>query len=219
MVYYSLLLPFIGEGLLVSNGKKWARDRRLLNNAFHFNILQEYTPKLHDSAQVLVEKLHQHMQKEGAENKTFDFSEACCLLTLDVMLRCAMGVEINCQLKDSDYTKGVREITQLIFTRGMGTGFFFPDWLYFLTTDGRRLRSLCSMCHNFTTQIINARRKRLQQEGQLSDSTPVGEEWRKITKGQVDFLNILLTVRDEDGTGLSDLEIRDQVDTFLFEGK
>ena len=33
-----------------------------------------------------------------------------------------------------------------------------------------------------------------------------------------DFLDILLLARDKDGKGMSDIEIRDEVDTFLFAG-
>ena len=38
------------------------------------------------------------------------------------------------------------------------------------------------------------------------------------SKRMLDFLDILLTARDENGQGMSDREIRDEVDTFLFEG-
>ena len=32
-------------------------------------------------------------------------------------------------------------------------------------------------------------------------------------------MDILLTAKDENGTGLSDMDIRNEVDTFLFEGR
>ena len=41
----------------------------------------------------------------------------------------------------------------------------------------------------------------------------------KTGKRAVDFLDILLLARDEEGIGLSDEEIRVEVDTFLFEGR
>lgn len=218
MMIYGLLLPFIGEGLLISKGKKWARDRRLLTNAFHFNILQEYTPKLQDCCQVFVEKLQQHTEDPDTQQESFDFSQACGLLTLDVMLRCTMGLDSNCQLQDSEYTRGVQAITECIFQRGISGFAFLPDLLYFMTKEGQLLRSLCKMCHDFTSDIIEKRRKRLEESGELEAIDGEGSFQPRIGKGEVDFLDILLTVRDEDGSGLSDVEIRDQVDTFLFEG-
>ena len=218
---YGMLIPFIGEGLLISSGKKWARDRRLLTNAFHFNILLEYTPILQESCQVLIDKLHRHTQDPDTQSGAFNFTNACCLYSLDVMLRCTMGVESNCQLEDSEYSKGVRRITELIFARGTGTSCFLPDWLYFMTTDGAEMKSVCQMCQDFTSGIITDRKKKLLDDGLLKHDTPDAEEesQRKIVKGQLDFLDILLTVKDEDNTGMSEENIRDQVDTFLFEGK
>ena len=39
------------------------------------------------------------------------------------------------------------------------------------------------------------------------------------SKRAVDFLDILLLARDDKGQGLTELEIRSEVDTFLFEGR
>lgn len=40
----------------------------------------------------------------------------------------------------------------------------------------------------------------------------------QLQKSKLDFLDILITAKDENGEGLSDLDIRAEVDTFLFEG-
>lgn len=39
---YELLRPFLGDGLLNSNGKKWQQRRRILTPTFHFSILQQF---------------------------------------------------------------------------------------------------------------------------------------------------------------------------------
>ena len=39
---YRFLLKWLGDGLLISGGQKWARNRRLITPAFHFDILKPY---------------------------------------------------------------------------------------------------------------------------------------------------------------------------------
>ncbi|CAC5419296.1 CYP4B1 [Mytilus coruscus] len=50
----SFMLPWIGESLLVSDGPKWERNRRLLTPAFHFSILNGYFKIYNDVTDTLL---------------------------------------------------------------------------------------------------------------------------------------------------------------------
>ena len=50
---YPYLIPWIGDGLLVSTGAKWARNRRLLTPAFHFSILKDYVAVFSSCASIM----------------------------------------------------------------------------------------------------------------------------------------------------------------------
>ena len=51
---------------------------------------------------------------------------------------------------------------------------------------------------------------------QEKEGIPSANDSRKC---KLDFLDIILTAKDNEGNSLTDLEIRNEVDTFLFEGK
>lgn len=51
---YNIIRPWIGDGLLLSSGKKWTRNRRLLTPAFHFETLRPYCEVFNKSAMVLI---------------------------------------------------------------------------------------------------------------------------------------------------------------------
>ena len=81
------------------------------------------------------------------------------------------------------------------------------------------MKKACRVVHEYADRVICERKKALGLEGGRT-----GEEGESVLeraarqRKYLDFLDTLLTAVDEDGNGMTDLEIRNEVDTFLFEG-
>ena len=48
------LAPGLGQGLLIANGNRWYRSRRLLTPAFHFDILKPYIHVYNEATNILL---------------------------------------------------------------------------------------------------------------------------------------------------------------------
>ena len=104
--------------MLLSSGRKWGRDRRLLTRAFHFDVLRPYIRVYSEAASVLVVSIiinitlmlylffpnnmlikfqPQEKWSEFHDGKSVDISPSIIACTLDVMLRCTCSYESNCQ--------------------------------------------------------------------------------------------------------------------------
>ncbi|XP_078699297.1 cytochrome P450 4A25-like [Branchiostoma floridae x Branchiostoma belcheri] len=203
---YEYLRPWLGDGLLLSRDEKWRRNRRLLTPAFHFEILRPYVKIYNQATDVFTEKMSSFAMKDEAVEITKHLS----LLTLDIILQCAFSHNIECQRvgDKNPYVAAVYAMSQLLMLRARSP--WMHLWpMYRLTPEGREFVKLYNLVHQQAGDIIKARREVLDKEGK-----------EKIGRGSryLDFLDILLTARDPDGEGLTDDEIRAEVDTFLFEG-
>ena len=218
---YKMLMPWLGEGLLIADGDKWYRNRRLLTPAFHFQILKPYVNVYNSCLEVMLRKWSESMQR-GEPVELFD---TVSLLSLDVIMQCALSFKSDCQSVSikHPYIKAVCDMVQLSTDRFMNP-LYHPDWLYYLTPAGYRTRRACKVFHDHSTAIIEERKRVLGLSTQQSrrKATEHNELLEKVSqtgsRKYLDFLDILLTTVDEDGNGLSDQEIRDEVDTFMFEG-
>ncbi|XP_062617356.1 leukotriene-B4 omega-hydroxylase 3-like [Saccostrea cucullata] len=200
---YILGLDWLGEGLLIANGQKWARNRRLLTPAFHFEILQSYIALKNKAASALVDKI----DKEVETGKSFELFSFIGLASLDIILQCAFSFESNCQqLGDTHpYVHAVNVLSDIWVARSLKP-WFYSDFLFSLSPSGQEFRKNCDYVHKVAEDIIEKRRKSLKEDGPNPKTR------------HLDFLDILLTARDENDKGLTSLEIRNEVDTFLFEG-
>ena len=216
MGLYRLIKPWIGDGLLVSSGQKWFRNRRLLTPAFHYEILKPYIQVSNNCVEIMLDQ----WQKSAEKKEPVKVFGSVSYLSLDILLQCAFSYKSDCQrTRDSGpYVKAMYKLLLLITQRSLSILYQY-DCIYWLSPDGREMKRNCDLVHEHSQQVIQNRKKALglEDEGAGIDRERA-LEIAKQNKKYLDFLDILLTAADEDGNGLTDLEIRDEADTFMFEG-
>uniref|UniRef100_A0A8C6MR47 Uncharacterized protein n=1 Tax=Mus spicilegus TaxID=10103 RepID=A0A8C6MR47_MUSSI len=144
------------------------------------------------------------------QDSTLEIFQHITLMTLDTIMKCAFSHEGSVQLdrKYKSYIQAVEDLNDLVFSRVRNI-FHQNDIIYRVSSNGCRANSACKLAHDHTDQVIKSRRSQLQDEEEL-------EKLKK--KRRLDFLDILLFARMENGKGLSDKDLRAEVDTFMFEG-
>nr|XP_021524544.1 phylloquinone omega-hydroxylase CYP4F11 isoform X2 [Aotus nancymaae] len=208
MLFYGFLKPWLGDGLLLSAGDKWSHHRRMLTPAFHFNILKPYVAIFNKSVNIMHDKW-QRLASEGSAR--LDMFEHISLMTLDSLQKCVFSFDSNCQKKPSGYISAILELSAFVEKRNQQI-LLHSDFLYYLTPDGRRFRRACRLVHDFTDAVIQERRCTLPTQGTddfLKD---------KAKSKTLDFIDVLLLSKNEDGKELSDEDIRAEADTFMFGG-
>ncbi|XP_050438565.1 cytochrome P450 4C1-like [Adelges cooleyi] len=209
---YDLLHPFIGTGLVTSAGSKWHGRRKLLTPTFHFNILEEFLPPIVRQSKILALML----KKEVAKESGFDITPYAKLAALDIIGNTAMGCEINSQENsDSDYVKALDEVTYIMQKRFI-TPWLKPNIIFNSTRLGKRLKHCINIIHTFTKKVIQDRKENLKSstaDQHVSDANK-NEIYKKRPKA---LLDLLIDVSDN-GKVLSDEDIQEEVDTFMFAG-
>lgn len=217
---YNTIEPWLGDGLLLSGGRRWARNRRLLTKAFHFEVLKPYMQVYNECTAILLDKWMERAIVSDPVLVHADISK----LSLDILLQCCFSYNSNCQLVDDQqlpYIKAVRSISDLAIVKLSSVFLSLLNDTVFcnFTRTGRQFKKHIDIAHRFSERVIAERKQDLGLDSKAMQQNMEDVLWfAKRTRKYVDFLDILLTARDEDGCGLNDLEIRWEADTFLFEG-
>lgn len=212
---YDFLHPWLGTGLLTSDGSKWKTRRRLITPTFHFSILNTFLQVFEEQSKILVSNLEKKI-KTG----TFNIMPYITLCALDIICITSMDSSPNAQGDtNSPYVKAVGRITELIQKR-QRSPWLWPDIVYFLTPSGREHNHCLKILHGFTNKVIDeriadraAKKNDLQTEG---NDTEQGEEGEFKRKRRLAFLDLLLEAYDKGE--ISREGIGEEVDTFMFEG-
>ncbi|XP_058978259.1 cytochrome P450 4d1-like isoform X1 [Musca domestica] len=210
---YDMLEPWLKEGLLTSRGRKWNSRRKVLTPAFHFKILESFIDVFEKESRTLVANLDKEYRMQT--DKGFDLNDWVNLCTLDTICETAMGVSVNAQTNaDSEYVRAVKTIAMVLHKRMFDILCRF-ELTYRFTRLAREEKKALAVLHGFTEKVIVQRREELlkaQEAGKLDAADEDTGSKRKMA-----FLDILLQSQ-VDGKPLTNMDIREEVDTFMFEG-
>ncbi len=186
---YNALATITGRGLLTNEGPSWLRNRRLMQPAFSRSRLENIYPLVTGSIQPLLE----HWQASAKSGQPVDLDRDMLRLTLDVVARALFSFDLS---KEAHALTGaVMQALDHIIGRARNP-LSWPDW--FPSGENLRFRRAVSTLDSAIQDMIHQR--------------------RALPEMPDDLLTTLLTARDENGQGLDEHQVRDEVITLLIAG-
>lgn len=146
VTYRNNLRPFLGDGLLLSEGDFWKRQRRLSQPAFHLRRLKALAAAMADAAA--------QMARDWQHGKVIDVMTEMNAVTMDIVARTLFGADVS-----SDIAEVGEAMTVLQEETGrIGLTAFF-DLPEFLTRPrGRRFSDAVATLDRIVGRIVAERR-------------------------------------------------------------
>jgi cytochrome P450 len=190
--YYGRTRVVVGEGLVTTEGAAWRRLRRMSQPAFHHDRIAALAGMMTDAIAPMLGRWH--AQARTAPGAPIDVAAEFAGLTLRIAGRALLGIDLAGEA--DAIARAVTTALQFLEHR-LSHLLAPPPWAP--TPRNRRFRRALRELDALIARILAGRRARPGDEG--------------------DLLAMLLSARDEEtGNGLTDLELRDQVLTFIGAG-
>ncbi|XP_022824436.1 cytochrome P450 4C1-like [Spodoptera litura] len=207
---YDFLKGWLGTGLLLSTGLHWHKRRKILTPTFHFNILKNFAHVIEEKTQDLVKMLK---DKNGAD---VSLMPTISDFTLFTICETAMGTKL-----DDDKTSATVDYKNAILNIGMQmlariTRFWLHnDFVFNNSSRGKEFNKTLEVARAFADNVIMDRKAQRTQNKR--EETAIADASDGIgTKKRLAMLDLLLEAEEK---GEIDMDgIRDEVNTFMFEG-
>lgn len=143
-----------GNGLVLSEGDVWKRQRRLMQPAFSTRRFESY-------GQVTVDYT-KRMLADWSGGQSLDIADAMTQLTLGIIAKMLFDVKLDGRTRELG--EAVHAVSQMVFAE-TGYPVHLPDWLPIASK--RRKRWAISTLHNLVSEIIRDRRASGEDRGDL----------------------------------------------------
>lgn len=176
----------LGQGLLMSDGALWKRQRRLMQPAFHAKRIQAYAQIMVDYTLGLLESWQ--------DRETRDIGQEMMHVTQAIVAKTLFNAEVSSE--SAKVSEALTEAQSMV-VRQIQLGVPLPEWLPLPMNT--RLKKARAVLDEIVLRIIRERRVSGHDAG--------------------DLLSMLLLAQDEeDGTGMTDAQVRDEVMTLFLAG-
>lgn len=196
--FYEKLRPMLGEGIFLSDGENWLKQRRVLQPGFSGAGLRKMTDKMVTATDEMLDRWQVRLE----ETDQLDIAEEMMRLTLDVVLRTLMTVELK-DISGAVYVslqKVLQEAERRVWA-------ITPVGEYLPTRRQREFRKSLATINRVIYQIIDERRSKADKAGQRDND------------GYEDLLAMLLDAYDgQNATETSRTKLRDECISILTAG-
>jgi cytochrome P450 len=189
-LFRGLLSPMIGNGLFVSEGDFWLRQRRLMQPAFHRKYIAAFGQSMVEQTQTML----QHWAARPRPDQPLDIAEEMMALTLNIVTRALFGADVSA---DTGVVYDAFSTTSEHLIHRFDVPWYPPEAIP--TPRNRRFVA--------SRQALDAIVFRL-----IDEHTAHGEDTG-------DLLSLLIHARDEEtGATMNRMQLRDEVMTLLLAG-
>lgn len=239
---YRFFKPWLGDGLLISSGEKWKSHRKLIAPAFHMNVLKTFIDVFNDNSLAVVKRMRKEVGKE------FDVHDYMSEVTVDILLETAMGSTRTGENKEGfEYAMAVMKMCDILHLRQLKIHLRL-DSFFNMTNIKREQDRLLGIIHSLTRKVVKQKKEIFEKnyaEGKLPspslseiiakqettpETVPVISQGSMLTddldandendigeKRRLAFLDLMIETA-KTGADLTDEEIKEEVDTIMFEG-
>nr|AFU86430.1 cytochrome P450 CYP426A1 [Laodelphax striatellus]AGN52799.1 cytochrome P450 [Laodelphax striatellus] len=195
----------VADGIFSSRGKRWWKNRKLVNPAFGTKQLEHYVATFNKHSNIFAERVRDHC------GETINVLNLINAVTIDVLCESVLGIEIGAQSgKASKFVQSIGVCLDIVFKRIFNIH-FHSDIVFKLSPESKIFNEHVKYLHSFTSQIISkakAERQKMKERDRKN-----GE----VKAPPTNFMEKFLTIQEEGGE-LTDYDILHEVLTIIISG-
>ncbi|XP_046632821.1 cytochrome P450 4c3-like isoform X2 [Daphnia pulicaria] len=185
---YDGFTPILGNSLSLATDDQWKKSRRLLNPAFHIQVLNSYMYAINETSVTCSRELEEAIEENGGGE--FDILPIMTRCVLDLLCETAMGRK-TLTIEDNENLIRNCEGYQKIFQQRLIQPWLRINWLFKLTERGRVFKNLSKGIKGFSQMLVKHRRALLERKSsdkKLETNDNVDDEPLKKKLGFMDLI-------------------------------